>query len=81
MTAPPYPYTDNCVGPYAQLYSFNSLVFSLGLTVGPILAGALRDAIGYGNMNLVIACISGVTALLSLLYIGGKPGFMQKSRR
>lgn len=37
-------------GPYAQLYGFNSLIFSAGLAVGPILSGTLRDAIGYGNM-------------------------------
>lgn len=60
-------------GPYAQLYGFNSLVFSAGLTLGPILSGTLRDSIGYGNMNIVIACISGVTAILSFLYVGGRP--------
>ncbi len=60
-------------GPYAQLYGLNSLVFSAGLTVGPILAGSLRDAIGYGNMNLVVAVLSGVVAVLSFVYIGGTP--------
>ncbi|KAK5213645.1 hypothetical protein LTR47_000835 [Exophiala xenobiotica] len=60
-------------GPYAQLYAFNSLVFSAGLTIGPILSGGLKDAIGYGNMNIVVACISGITALLSFFFVGGKP--------
>ncbi len=60
-------------GPYAQLYGFNSLVFSAGLTVGPVLSGTLRDSIGYGNMNAVIACISGVTAILSFFFVGGPP--------
>jgi hypothetical protein len=60
-------------GPYAQLYGFSSLVFSTGLTVGPILSGTLRDTIGYGNMNLVMAVISGITAILSVFYIGGRP--------
>lgn len=60
-------------GPYAQLYGFNSLFFSAGLTIGPIVAGALRDGIGYGNMNLVFAVISAVTAVLSFFVIGGKP--------
>ena len=41
-------------GPYAQLYGLNSMVFSAGLTLGPILSGALKDAIDYGNMNLVV---------------------------
>lgn len=60
-------------GPYAQLYGFNSLLFCAGLTVGPILSGGLRDAIGYGNMNAVVAAISLVTAVLSYFIIGGKP--------
>ncbi|KAI0886587.1 MFS transporter-like protein [Annulohypoxylon maeteangense] len=59
-------------GPYAQLYGFNSLFFCAGLTVGPVVAGALRDGIGYGNMNLVFAIVSGLTAIASLFVIGGK---------
>ncbi|KAI0148640.1 major facilitator superfamily domain-containing protein [Xylariaceae sp. FL1272] len=65
-------------GPYAQLYGFNSLFFCSGLAVGPILAGALRDNTGYGNMNLVFAIISGVTAILSFFIIGGKPSTLDK---
>ncbi|KAL8805544.1 MAG: hypothetical protein Q9182_001913 [Xanthomendoza sp. 2 TL-2023] len=65
-------------GPYAQLYGFNSMVFSLGLTVGPLISGGLRDRIGYGNMNAVIAALCLVTASLSLVYIGGKPKFLKR---
>lgn len=61
-------------GPYAQLYSFNSLVFSLGLTVGPLVSGALRDSIGYGNMNLVLAVVVGITAILAFVFVGGGIG-------
>ncbi|KAI1653405.1 MFS general substrate transporter [Daldinia decipiens] len=60
-------------GPYAQLYGFNSLFFCTGLTIGPVVAGALRDGIGYGNMNIVFAFISAATAVLSFFVIGGKP--------
>lgn len=60
-------------GPYAQLYGLNSMVYSLGLTVGPELAGELKEAIGYGNMNIVLAVISAITAVLSWMYIGGRP--------
>ncbi|KAI1088008.1 MFS transporter-like protein [Rostrohypoxylon terebratum] len=60
-------------GPYAQLYGFNSLFFCAGLTVGPLVAGALRDGVGYGNMNLVFGIISGVTAVVSFFVVGGKP--------
>lgn len=59
-------------GPYAQLYGMNSMVFSLGLTLGPLISGALRESVGYGNMNLVVAGFCLVTAILSFIYSGGK---------
>jgi MFS family permease len=68
-------------GPYAQLYGFNSLVFSAGLTVGPILSGTLRDTIGYGNMNAVLGSIALVTAGLSFAYVGGRPGVLSSKKR
>ena len=61
-------------GPYAQLYSLTNCCFSLGLAVGPALAGGLRQAIGYGNMNAVLAIMCAGTAVISLLFLGGKPG-------
>ena len=64
-------------GPYAQLYGINSMVFSLGLTVGPLVSGSLKDAVGYGNMNLVIAVMCLVIAMLSFIYIGGKPRILR----
>ena len=67
-------------GPYAQLYGFNSLIFSAGLTVGPVLSGGLRDSIGYGNMNIVIAALAGITSALSYVYIGGKPKWLQSRK-
>ena len=60
-------------GPYAQLYGVNSMVFSAGLTLGPLLSGGLKDSIGYGNMNIVIAALCAVTASLSFVFVGGKP--------
>lgn len=67
-------------GPYAQLYGMNSLVFSAGLTVGPLIAGSLRDTIGYGDMNAILAAIAGVTAVLGFFFIGGIPRlFLKKS--
>lgn len=57
-------------GPYAQLYTVNHTLFSLGLTMGPLLSGALKDAIGYGNMNAVLAGVAGTTALFCFLWLG-----------
>ncbi|KAL8868126.1 MAG: hypothetical protein Q9198_008287 [Flavoplaca austrocitrina] len=65
-------------GPYAQLYGINSMVFSFGLTVGPLISGLLRDRIGYGNMNAVVAGLCLITAVLSVIYVGGKPNFLRR---
>lgn len=65
-------------GPYAQLYGFNSLVFSAGLSIGPGLSGTLRNSIGYGNMSLVFAILSGITALLSFFFVGGRPKTLER---
>ena len=67
-------------GPYAQLYGINSMVFSLGLTVGPLISGSLKDSIGYGNMNMVVASVCLLTAILSFIYVGGKPTMLKKRR-
>lgn len=67
-------------GPYAQLYGLNSMVFSLGLAVGPALAGGLKQRLGYGDMNLVLAAISLATAVLCLVWLGGKPKFLTRQR-
>ncbi|KAF2239964.1 MFS general substrate transporter [Viridothelium virens] len=65
-------------GPYAQLYGINSMVFSAGLTLGPLMAGGLTDTIGYGDMNAVVAGICALTAILSWLYLGGKPQMLRE---
>ncbi len=65
-------------GPYAQLYAINSMVFSFGLAVGPLVSGSLKEAVGYGNMNIVIAVLCLITSVLSFVYIGGKPNILRK---
>lgn len=59
-------------GPYAQLYGLSSMVFSAGLTIGPLVAGGLKEKIGYGDMNAVIAVISGLTGVAAFVWIGGR---------
>lgn len=68
-------------GPYAQLYGLSNMVFSFGLAVGPELAGELRQVMGYGNMNLVLAAVCLITSVLSFVYIGGKPRVLRRSKR
>jgi len=67
-------------GPYGQLYSINSMVFSAGLTIGPLVSGALRDAVGYGNMNIAVAALCFLVSSLSFVYIGGKPRILRGRR-
>ena len=57
--------------PYAKLYALNNMVFSAGLALGPELAGELKQRIGYGNMNAVLAGICVIAVFLSFRYIGG----------
>lgn len=60
-------------GPYAQLYGFNSMIFSAGLALGPVLTGGLRESLGYGNANAVLAGISGCVAVSCYFLLAGKP--------
>ncbi|KAF2143700.1 uncharacterized protein K452DRAFT_247032 [Aplosporella prunicola CBS 121167] len=57
-------------GPYAQLYGCTSSIWCLGLAVGPLMAGALKEQIGYGNMNAVLAGLCGIAAVLAWAYMG-----------
>jgi len=66
-------------GPYAQLYGVNSMVVSLGFTIGPLFAGGLKESIGYGNMNALLALLCGISAILSGLYIGEWSSIWRKS--
>ena len=67
-------------GPYAQLYGINFMFFSAGLTLGPLIGGGLKDAVGYGNMNIVIAALSLISAILSYVYVGGTPGWLKRKK-
>lgn len=66
-------------GPYAQLYAINSIFLSLSRALGPLMAAWLSGAVGYGNMNAVLAGLCVLTAGLSFAFLGrrnrgGKPG-------
>lgn len=59
-------------GPYTQLYGLNGMIWNLGLAVGPLVAGALKTWLGYGNMMAVMAGLCGITAVLSFFFMGKK---------
>jgi MFS family permease len=60
-------------GPYAKMFAINSMVFSAGLAIGPAIAGLLKNSIGYGNMNAVIAAFCLVVSGVCFANFGGKP--------
>jgi MFS family permease len=64
-------------GPFASLYAMSSVAFCAGLAIGPEIAGELKQVIGFGNMNIVLAVICGLTAALSFFYIGGRPKMLR----
>ncbi|KAL9066070.1 MAG: hypothetical protein Q9161_007795 [Pseudevernia consocians] len=56
---------------YAQAFALFSMAWSLGNTVGPLFAGLIRDAAGWGTMSWALGLIGGVTAVPIGLWCGG----------
>ncbi|PLW14282.1 hypothetical protein PCANC_16343 [Puccinia coronata f. sp. avenae] len=57
------PFLFGSKGPYGQLYALNNILYSLGMTVGPLVAGGLSNRFGYGNAMAVMslqALLSGI---------------------
>ncbi|CZT03497.1 uncharacterized protein RAG0_10224 [Rhynchosporium agropyri] len=65
-------------GPYGQLYAVSSMVFSAGLTCGPLISGALRERVGYGNMNAIMGAFCVIVSALSWVYLGRIPKMVKK---
>lgn len=57
-------------GPYGQLFGLTTFVFNAGLTLGPVVSGALSESLGYDIMYAVVALISAMAAALSSAYMG-----------
>lgn len=56
---------------YAQAFALFSMAFSVGNTVGPLIAGLVRDAAGWGTMSWALGLLGGVTAISTGLWCGG----------
>lgn len=56
---------------YAQAFALFNMAFSVGNTVGPLCAGLVRDAAGWGTMSWALGLLSGVTAVPTGLWCGG----------
>lgn len=58
-------------GAYAQAYALFNVAFAAGCMIGPLLAGFIVEASGWGTMALVLGLLSGITSIPALLYLGG----------
>jgi Na+/melibiose symporter-like transporter len=56
---------------YAQAFALFNMAFSVGNTVGPLCAGLIRDAAGWGTMSWALGLLGGVTAISTSLWCGG----------
>lgn len=59
---------DGAVG---QAYGLLNLFYAVGVTVGPLLTGFVYEAAGWGNMVLVLAVLSAISTIPTLVCTGG----------
>ncbi|KAJ2990559.1 hypothetical protein NUW58_g2885 [Xylaria curta] len=59
--------------PSGALFGIYLAAFGAGSAIGPVVAGALRNSIGYGNMNAVLAVISAAAAVMSYVCLERAP--------
>jgi MFS family permease len=59
-------------GPIAQAYALYSLSVFGGLLAGPLLGGLIEKVAGWNTMTMVFGILSGLMALLTFLFAGGK---------
>lgn len=58
------PGTFGAKGASAQAYALHGMAWACGQLLGPIVAGGLAQTAGWGTMNIVMAAVSGSTALM-----------------
>ncbi|EFR01324.1 hypothetical protein MGYG_04331 [Nannizzia gypsea CBS 118893] len=59
--------------PVAQGYALYNMAFAGGQLLGPIIGGFLKARFGWDTMTLVIALVTGATAIISALFAGEQP--------
>ena len=56
---------------YSQAFALFNMAFSIGNTIGPLSAGLIRNAAGWGTMSWALGLLGGVTAVPTGLWCGG----------
>ncbi|KHJ34331.1 putative mfs transporter [Erysiphe necator] len=64
--------------PYAQLYAITNMIFSLGLTLGPLVASIIKLNFGYIVMNYCLAAWCVLVCIVCILFLGEKPKLGRK---
>ena len=68
-------------GAYAQAYGLFNGMWSAGLMVGPLWSGYVKERAGWGTMAWTLGVLGAVSAVPTLLWIGGplkKPGLRRR---
>ena len=58
-------------GAYAQAYSLFNVAWASGCMIGPLLAGLVNQAHGWGTATLILGCVSLVTVIPTAVWTGG----------
>lgn len=58
-------------GAYAQAYGLFNMAFAGGCLVGPLVAGLVQQRAGWGASTLVVGCLAAVSAVPTLIWVGG----------
>lgn len=67
-------------GAYAQAYGLFNMAWAAGSMIGPLLAGLVREAEGWGTATLILGCVSIFTAVPTAVWTGGSI-FKERRRR
>jgi MFS family permease len=76
--APPGRYGKN--GAYAQAYGLFNMAWAAGSMIGPLLAGLVVEARGWGTATLILAVVCAITAVPTVVWTGGS-WFKERKRK
>ena len=68
-------------GAYAQAYSLFNVAWAAGCMIGPLLAGLVNQANGWGTATLILGCISIFTAIPVAIWTGGSIFKQKKAKK
>ncbi|KAJ9632080.1 hypothetical protein H2203_000481 [Taxawa tesnikishii (nom. ined.)] len=68
-------------GAYAQAYGLFNMAFAGGCLVGPLVAGLIQNAAGWGTMTIVLGCLAAFSAIPTLIWSGGSIFKSRKAKK